>query len=162
MTLLEAGPRLLPAFDELSAQKAKRSLEKLGVEVLVNAMVTNCDASGVSDWCRADRDPNRRLGRRRSRVRRREVARRRDRSHRQGKGRARPSVPGHSNVFVIGDTAHALDRKGQPLPGVAPVAKQQGTYVARAILERASRGRARRRSTTATSAPWRRSDAAVP
>ena len=48
VTLLEAGPRLLPAFDELLSEKAKRSLEKLGVEVLVNAMVTNCDPSGVS------------------------------------------------------------------------------------------------------------------
>jgi NADH:ubiquinone reductase (H+-translocating) len=48
VTLLEAGPRLLPAFDELLSEKAKRSLEKLGVEVLVNAMVTGCDASGVS------------------------------------------------------------------------------------------------------------------
>ena len=91
VTLLEAGPRLLPAFDELLSEKAKRSLEKLGVE-----------------------------------------------TDRVGRVKVAPdlSVPGHSNVFVIGDTAHALDRKGQPLPGVAPVAKQQGAYAARAIEAR--------------------------
>jgi NADH dehydrogenase len=136
VTLLEAGPRLLPAFDAVLSEKAKRSLEKLGVEVLVNAMVTGCDASGVSIG--AERIETRTivwgagvrasaagkwLGVETDRVGRVKVA-------------ADLSVPGHSNVFVIGDTAHALDRKGQPLPGVAPVAKQQGAYAAGAIVAR--------------------------
>ena len=136
VTLLEAGPRLLPAFDELLSEKAKRSLEKLGVEVLVNAMVTDCDASAVSIgaarietrtivWGAGVRASaaGKWLGVETDRVGRVKVA-------------PDLSVPGHSNVFVIGDTAHALDRKGQPLPGVAPVAKQQGAYVARAIVAR--------------------------
>ena len=136
VTLLEAGPRLLPAFDELLSEKAKRSLEKLGVEVLVNAMVTGCDASGVSIgaarietrtivWGAGVRASaaGKWLGVETDRVGRVKVA-------------PDLSVPGHSNVFVIGDTAHALDRKGQPLPGVAPVAKQQGAYAARAIEAR--------------------------
>jgi NADH:ubiquinone reductase (H+-translocating) len=136
VTLLEAGPRLLPAFDELLSEKAKRSLEKLGVEVLVNAMVTNCDACAVSIgaarietrtivWGAGVRASaaGKWLGVETDRVGRVKVA-------------PDLSVPGHSNVFVIGDTAHALDRKGQPLPGVAPVAKQQGAYVARAIVAR--------------------------
>src|SRR5262249_15815858 len=47
------------------------------------------------------------------------------------------SVPGHPDIFVIGDTAHARGRDGQPLPGVAPVAKQQGQYVANLLAARA-------------------------
>ncbi|MDX1970215.1 MAG: NAD(P)/FAD-dependent oxidoreductase [Planctomycetaceae bacterium] len=50
------------------------------------------------------------------------------------------SLPGFPEVFVIGDLAHAADPQGQPLPGVAPVAMQQGAYVARAIQQRLKRG----------------------
>ena len=46
-------------------------------------------------------------------------------------------MPGHPNIFVIGDTAHARRRDGKPLPGVAPVAKQQGQYVAKLLIARA-------------------------
>jgi NADH dehydrogenase len=47
------------------------------------------------------------------------------------------SVPGHPNIFILGDAAHALGKDGDLLPGVAPVAKQQGQYVARLLLARA-------------------------
>jgi NADH dehydrogenase FAD-containing subunit len=50
------------------------------------------------------------------------------------KVRADLSVPGHPDVFVIGDTAAVTAADGTPLPGVAPVAKQQGQYVARALV----------------------------
>ena len=50
------------------------------------------------------------------------------------------SVPGHPDIFCIGDTALALDGAGKPLPGVAPVAKQQGQYVARLLEARAAGG----------------------
>jgi NADH:ubiquinone reductase (H+-translocating) len=56
------------------------------------------------------------------------------------KVRADLSVPGHPDVFVIGDTAAVTAADGTPLPGVAPVAKQQGQYVARALIAR-SEGR---------------------
>jgi len=46
------------------------------------------------------------------------------------------SVPGHADIFVIGDAALVLDRHGKPLPGVAPVAKQEGRYVAKLIAAR--------------------------
>ena len=46
------------------------------------------------------------------------------------------TVPGHPEIFVIGDTAHAPGADGQPLPGLAPVAKQQGAYVARVLRAR--------------------------
>ncbi len=46
------------------------------------------------------------------------------------------SVPGHAEIFAIGDTALAIDAAGKPLPGVAPVAKQQGVYVGKLIKAR--------------------------
>ena len=99
-------------------------------------MVTSCDASGVSIG--AERIETRTIvwgaGVRASAAGKWLGAE----TDRVGRVKVAPdlSVPGHPNVFVIGDTAHALDRKGQPLPGVAPVAKQQGAYVARAIVAR--------------------------
>lgn len=48
IVLLEAGPRLLPAFDPLLSEKARRSLEQLGVELRLGAAVTDCDCSGVN------------------------------------------------------------------------------------------------------------------
>ena len=45
------------------------------------------------------------------------------------------TVPGHPEIFIVGDVAH-LEWKGQPLPGVAPVAMQQGRYAARVIADR--------------------------
>ena len=72
-----------------------------------------------------------------------------DRPRRTGAGHADLSVPGHPNIFVLGDTARAR-RDGKPLPGVAPVAKQQGIML-RALIARA-RGERRRRSPIAISA----------
>ena len=46
------------------------------------------------------------------------------------------SIPGHPEIFVIGDAASAMDKKGKPLPGLAPVAVQQGKYVAHVIRRR--------------------------
>jgi len=50
------------------------------------------------------------------------------------------TVPGRPEVFVLGDLAHVKDAAGRPLPGVAPVALQQGRYAARAILDRIAGG----------------------
>jgi NADH:ubiquinone reductase (H+-translocating) len=46
------------------------------------------------------------------------------------------SLPGHGDVFVIGDTAHVQDESGKPFPGIAPVAKQQGKYLAKLLQAR--------------------------
>lgn len=140
--LLEAGPRVLAAFPEGLSRKAERSLTKLGVEVRCNSRVTKVDDTGVhlgsetiesknviwtagvvaSDagkWLSASgsaqTDPAGRV-----------------------KVGGDLSVPGFRNLFVVGDTAHAVDRKGKPLPGVAPVAMQQGTYVAKVIAAEAA------------------------
>ena len=138
--LVEAGPRLLPAFDLSLSEEARRSLQALGVDVRLGAGVSDCDADGVSigaeriecrtiiwaagvmaspagEWLDAETD----------RAGRVKVA-------------ADLSVPRHPNIFVIGDAAQALDLDGKLLAGVAPVAKQQGRYVAELLIARA-RGR---------------------
>jgi NADH:ubiquinone reductase (H+-translocating) len=134
--LVEAGERLLPAFRPSLSEAARRSLEKLGVEVLLKTAVTRCDADGVT------------LGEQRLESRT-IVWAAGVRASAAGKWLDAPtdrvgrvmvakdlSVPGQPNIFVIGDAAHVLDMDGKLLPGVAPVAKQQGYYVATLIKAR--------------------------
>ena len=139
IVLVEAGPRLLPSFHAKLSEHARKSLTALGVEVLTNTAVTGCDALGVS--LGAERIDSRTLiwaaGVRASPAGKwLGVA-----SDRAGRVMVEPdlSVLGHRNVFVIGDTARVPGKDGMPLPGVAPVAKQQGAYVAR-LLELQQRG----------------------
>jgi NADH dehydrogenase len=140
IVLVEAGPRLLPAFDERLSEAARRSLASLGVEVRLSTMVTGCDEAGVS------------MGDERIETRTIMWAAGVQASHagrwlgaetdRAGRVQVAPDlgVPGHPNIFVIGDTAHVLSMDGKPLPGVAPVAKQEGKYVAKLIRTRMSGG----------------------
>ena len=124
------------SFASLS-ETARRSLEQLGVEVRLGSGVTDCDGAEVS------------IGRERIETRTiiwaagvksspaaewLEVE-----SDRAGRVKVQPdlSVPGHPNVFVVGDAACAIGADGNPLPGVAPVAKQQGQYVAKLLIARA-------------------------
>jgi NADH dehydrogenase len=131
--LIEAGPRILPAFSERQAARATRDLESLGVQVWASSPVTAIDERGLN--CGAERietattlwaagvqaSPlNRQLGTELDRNGRAHVER-------------DLSLPGHPNVFVLGDLAHALGADGQPLPGMAPVAMQQGRFAARQI-----------------------------
>ena len=131
--LVESGPRLLSTFPEQLSMHAKDTLRKLGVEVRVNSRVRGIDDAGVTideqklrartvlwaagvvaspaaDWLKADVD-------RSGRIRVDEHLR----------------VPGHANVFAIGDTASSLGWNGRPVPGLAPAAKQGGQYVASVI-----------------------------
>src|SRR5438128_5693783 len=135
--LIESGPRLLAPFDPALSEAARRSLEQLGVEVRLGASVANCDCSGVS------------LGRERLQTRtiiwaagvRASPAAEWLNAERDRAGRVKVqgdlSVPGQPNIFVIGDAAAATGPDGKPLPGVAPVAKQQGYYVANLLMARA-------------------------
>ena len=135
IVLIEGGPRLLPSFPPGLSEKAAQALARLGVEVRLDAMVTSCDRDGVvvgntridgrtliwaagvaaspaAIWLGIE----------------------------PGRGGRAPvgtdlTVPGHPEIFVIGDTAQVAG-PGGPLPGVAPAAKQQGAYVARAIAAR--------------------------
>jgi NADH:quinone reductase (non-electrogenic) len=131
--LIEAGPRLLPSFPKDLSDDATQRLEKLGVEVRLGAPVTAIDSSGVTIgavhieartaiWAAgvAASPAGRWIGAECDRV---------------GRIKVDPNlaVPGHPEIFAIGDTALALDAAGRPLPGIAPVAKQQGRYVGRLI-----------------------------
>ena len=136
VVLVEAGPRVLPAFPSELSAAAKRSLEKLGVTVRLDARVTACDAGSVTigeqrlaaatriwaagvkaspaaQWLGAATD-------------------------RAGRVRvdADFGVSGSPNVFVVGDTAALTDAVGRLVPGVAPAAKQAGRYVGRVIRAR--------------------------
>ena len=134
--LVEAAPRLLTPFDPPLSETARLSLEQLGVTVRLGTAVSALDAQGVSigterveaatviwaagvmaspagQWLGAETD-------------------------RAGRVKVAPdlSVAGHPDIFVIGDTAALDDANGNPLPGVAPVAKQQGQHVAALLVAR--------------------------
>lgn len=137
--LIEAGSALLPAFPERLQRATLHALEQLGVEVRLRAPVTRIEANLVSIgdeavpahtivWAAGvEASPAAEwLG----------VA-----ADRSGRVKVVPElhIPNHSNIFAIGDTAACAGRDGRPLPGIAPVAKQQGRYVADRILGRARR-----------------------
>ena len=146
--LYEAAPRVLPSYPEKLSADAQRHLESLGVKVFTNTRVTTVDADGIvangkqvyaatvlwgagvlaspaGRWLGAETDKSGKVivG-------------------------ADMSVPGHPEVFVIGDTAHVVAysrnllgiRSKQPmvLPGVAQPAIQEGEYVAKVIRRRVS------------------------
>jgi NADH dehydrogenase len=131
--LIEGTPRVLGTYSEELSQKAKEQLEHLGVEVQTSALVTRVEPGAI--WVGEKRIPaqvilwaagvaasplGRRLG----------VP-----TDRAGRVFVQPdlSIPAHPEVFVIGDLAALVDESGKMLPGVAPVAIQQGEYVARMI-----------------------------
>jgi NADH:quinone reductase (non-electrogenic) len=136
IVLVEAGPRLLPAFPPDQSDYVRTTLERAGVTVMTDTMVTKCDAHGVdlnsgrldastiiwaagvtaspaAQWLRAPAD----------RAGRVQVA-------------SDLSVPGHPDIFVIGDAAAVKDAQGKPVPGIAPAAKQMGQYVGKLIAAR--------------------------
>lgn len=138
VVLVEAGPRLLAGFPERLGAYARGALERMGVEVRADAPVEAIDADGVSAggervpaatviWCAgvAATPVARWLG---------------VEAERGGRVRVEPdmSLPGHPEIFVIGDAAQAAGPDGEPLPGLAPVAKQQGRHVADTIAARAA------------------------
>ena len=135
IVLVDMAPRVLPPFSEDLSKAAKQRLEKLGVEVRLGHSVDQIDADGIvvageriasktviwtagvapspaGKWLQAETD-------------------------RAGRVRIQNdlTVPGHSEIFVIGDTA-SLDQNGKPLPGVAQVAMQQGRYAGKVIHNR--------------------------
>jgi NADH:ubiquinone reductase (H+-translocating) len=134
VVLLDGGPRLLPAFPEDLSAAAKRAIEHLGVEVRLDARVTNVAHDHVeiggeaipthtAIWAagvRASRAAQW-LG----------IA-----CDQSGRAAIGPDlrVPDCDHIFVIGDTAACKDANGALLPGIAPVAKQQGAHVARLIV----------------------------
>ena len=138
--LIEAGPRILPAFSEAMASRAVRDLEELGVQVWTDSLVTNLDENGVEIgeervssatvlWAAGVEASG--LGKGLGVE-----------LDRQGRivVEADLTLPGHDRVFVAGDQASCRDEGGGQLPGVAPVAMQQGRYIARTIRDELSGG----------------------
>jgi len=143
--LLEGGPRALPSYPADLSAKAEASLIRLGVTPRTNVMVTGIDDAGVTVKTPQGDD---RIGARTviwaAGVRASgfgEVLKQRAGAQLDRGGRVTVSgdlsVPGHPEIFVIGDLAH-VEQNGKLLPGVAPVAMQQGGYVARQIQKRLS------------------------
>ena len=134
--LIEAGPRLLANFPESLSRYTEVALARLGVEVRLGTAVTDCHADGLRIgsahvaagtilWAAGVRASPAApwLGVEPDRAGRVPVT-------------ASLTAPGHADVYVVGDTAFAQNPDGTVQPGIAPVAKQQGAYVARAILAR--------------------------
>ncbi|HEY4203313.1 MAG TPA: NAD(P)/FAD-dependent oxidoreductase [Devosiaceae bacterium] len=136
VVLIEGGPRVLPNFAPSLSEYALRALRKLGVEVALGQNVTSIDAHGVvygdarleagtvlwaagvqaspaAQWIGVEAD-------RAGRV----------------KVEADLSVPGHPNIFAVGDTALVIQPSGKPVPGVGDAAKQGGKHVASVIKAR--------------------------
>ena len=134
VVLIEAGPRILPAYlPELSERAAER-LRRMGCEVELGTPVTRVDAEGV--WF-GDRRIRSRCVIWAAGVAPSPIARSLNVPlDRVGRVKVEPdlSIPGAPEVFVIGDLAAANDREGKPLPGLAPVAIQGGRHVARQIV----------------------------
>lgn len=140
IVLVDASPRILLAFPERLAAYATRALEELGVEVRCNAPCEVIDASGVTVggerieaanvfWCAGTRAEPAAQWLQAAAARNGGV-----------EVTEECSVPGHPEIFAIGDVASFKTESG-PLPGLAPVAKQQGEYVARVIASRIGAGK---------------------
>lgn len=138
--LIEAGPRILPTFDAKLASRAVRDLESLGVQIWTESPVTNIDAAGLDIgserlacrtvlWAAGVRASSLGIG----------LGAPLDRQGRVKVG-GDLSLPGHPEVFIAGDQAHVADENGNPLPGMAPAALQQGRYLASRIRKLASGG----------------------
>jgi NADH:quinone reductase (non-electrogenic) len=128
--LLEGGPRVLPAYAEDLSRSAEKQLQHLGVEVRTSTMVTRVEPSAV--FIGETRQPSSvtlwaagvaasSLGKKLGAP-----------IDRAGRVLVNPdlSVPGHPEVFVIGDLAALKDENGKWLPGVAPTAMQEGRAAA--------------------------------
>jgi NADH:ubiquinone reductase (H+-translocating) len=138
IVLIEAGPRVLPAYPEDLSERARLQLEALGVQVWTGSRVSSVSAAGVAIG--ADRLAARTVvwaaGLQGSPLAR-SLGTPLDRA---GRARVQPdlTVPGHPQAFVIGDLA-SIEQDGQPVPGVAPAAMQMGDHAA-ANVARALRG----------------------
>ncbi|MHB8528533.1 MAG: NAD(P)/FAD-dependent oxidoreductase [Caulobacteraceae bacterium] len=131
--LLEAGPRLLPTFSPRLSAYAAKALGRLRVEVRLGQAVIDCGPAGVGlgDGRIESRTVIWAAGVRASPAALWLGAQ----ADAAGRAIVGPdlSIPGHPEVFVIGDASLSVGPRGRPTPGLAPAAKQQGAYVARLI-----------------------------
>jgi NADH dehydrogenase len=142
--LVEGGSRILPGFDPDLSAKAATALERKGVTIKLNSLVSEIRSDGLMIGSEFVRSTNiiwaagnkaspllTSLG-----------------VPQDGSGRinVQPdlTIPGDSWIFVVGDAAHCVGSDGNPLPGIAPVAVQQGRYVAMLIHEETAPDQRRR------------------
>jgi NADH dehydrogenase len=132
--LLEGGPRVLPTFPQELSEHARRDLEALGVEVRTGALVTRITPLGV--YVGEEFIPARNVfwaaGNEASYTGESLGAP----SDKQGRVLVEPdlSIPGHPEVFVVGDQASVKQQNGELVPGVAPAAMQEGRWAAKNII----------------------------
>jgi NADH dehydrogenase len=136
IVLIEAGPRLLPSFSVQHANYARDALMAMGVDVMTSSQVIGCDARGVDlDNGRIDAGAVIWAAGVTASPARQWFAAEHDRAGRVIVG-PDLSLPGQQNIFVIGDTASVRGAGGDPVPGLAPAAKQMGNYVGKLIAAR--------------------------
>ena len=142
--LVDAADRVLPAFPPELSENARSTLHDLGVQVRTGVKVTAIDEQGIA---LEGPDGTQRIathtvlwaaGVTASPLGRMLAEKAGAKTDRMGRVIVNPdlTVPGHPEIFVIGDMAHLPGNDGNPLPGLAPVATQQGRYVAGCIVKR--------------------------
>jgi len=131
--LVEAANQILPAFPKDLANKAKNYLENFGVRVLTNRRVVKITDEGVNinETFIETKNIIWAAGNKASPI----LKTLNTKLDNQGRVFVEKdlTIPNYPEIFVIGDAAHAIDKNNQPLPGLAPVAIQQGMYVANII-----------------------------
>jgi NADH dehydrogenase len=146
--LMEGGNRVLASFPEDLSAKAEKSVTKLGVEVMKGVMVTDIDGQGVT--FRRGSSPQgstEKLGAhtvlwaggvQTTAFGKKLAERTKAETDKSGriKVNADLTIPNYPDIFILGDLAHALDKDGKPLPGVAQVAIQSGAFAAKMIQAR--------------------------
>jgi len=143
--LMEGGPRVLPAYPPDLSERAEKLVTRLGVEVMKNVMATAVDSTGVT-YKRGDATEKLAAktvlwagGVVATTFGEKLAERTRSETERNGrmKVKADLTIPNYPDIFVVGDLAAAVDAKsGKPLPGVAQVAIQGGSYAAKIIRAR--------------------------
>jgi NADH:ubiquinone reductase (H+-translocating) len=142
--LLDGAPRVLMSFPEDLSEKASRSLAKLRVQLRCNAMVKHVDEEGltIESDKRTDSIAAKTVvwagGITASPLGKILASRTHTETDKGGRVKVNPdlTIPNYPDIYVIGDLASAMDRKGKPLPGLAQVAMQGGAYAAKAILRK--------------------------
>jgi NADH dehydrogenase len=142
--LLDGAPRILMPFPEKLAEKASHTLAKLGVQVKCGAMVKHVDGDGliIESFGRADSITTKTViwagGIIASPLGKILADRTKAQVDKSGKVKVKPdlTLPNYPDIYVVGDLASATDAHGKPLPGLAQVAMQGGTYAAKAIMRK--------------------------
>jgi NADH dehydrogenase len=144
IVLIDGAPRVLPTFPEDLSEKARHSLDKMRVEIRTGVNVVDIDADGVAFAGPGGREhlPSKTVlwagGIAASGFAHTLAVRLGAPTDNRGRIKVSPdlTIPGHPKIFIVGDLATANGPDGRPLPGLAPVAMQQGRYVSKVIADR--------------------------